>query len=116
MFDVAKTLDFYVGFLGFAVDWEHRFDETAPLYMQVSRGGCSLHLSEHHGDCTPGSAVYIEIEGLKAYHAEISGKGYRYMNPGLGPTPWGSLCMDVIDPSSNRLSFNERIESEPRSV
>jgi catechol 2,3-dioxygenase-like lactoylglutathione lyase family enzyme len=29
IFDVAKAKEFYVGFLGFQVDWEHRFDETA---------------------------------------------------------------------------------------
>jgi len=37
--------------------WEARFDETAPLYMQVSRDGLVLHLSEHHRDCCPGSTV-----------------------------------------------------------
>jgi hypothetical protein len=25
IFDVAKAKEFYVGFLGFQVDWEHRF-------------------------------------------------------------------------------------------
>lgn len=28
IFDVAKAKEFYVGFLGFTVDWEHRFDES----------------------------------------------------------------------------------------
>ncbi|HVC64682.1 MAG TPA: glyoxalase superfamily protein, partial [Candidatus Dormibacteraeota bacterium] len=37
IFDVEKAKEFYVDFLGFRVDWEHRFDETAPLYMQISR-------------------------------------------------------------------------------
>ena len=36
IFDEAKAKEFYVGFLGFRVDREARFDETAPLYMQVS--------------------------------------------------------------------------------
>ncbi len=39
IFDEAKAREFYVGFLGFAVDWEHRFEPDMPLYMQVSRGG-----------------------------------------------------------------------------
>ena len=43
------------GLLGFRVDWEHRFRRAAPLYMQVSRDGLVLHLSEHHGDACPGS-------------------------------------------------------------
>jgi len=36
IFDVAKAREFYVGFLGFPVDWEHRFDDRAPVYMQVN--------------------------------------------------------------------------------
>ncbi|MEO6958125.1 MAG: glyoxalase superfamily protein [Antricoccus sp.] len=36
---------FYVEFLGFTVDWEHRFGDGMPLYQQVSREGCVLHLS-----------------------------------------------------------------------
>ncbi|MGD0192625.1 MAG: glyoxalase superfamily protein, partial [Rhizomicrobium sp.] len=55
MFDIAKAREFYVDYLGFSWDWEHRFDADAPLYAQVSRAGLRLHLSEHHGDGTPGS-------------------------------------------------------------
>jgi catechol 2,3-dioxygenase-like lactoylglutathione lyase family enzyme len=32
IFDEAKAKEFYVDFLGFKVDWEHRFEETLPLY------------------------------------------------------------------------------------
>jgi ribosomal-protein-alanine N-acetyltransferase len=58
IFDVAKARKFYVDYLGCTVDWEHRFDDLAPLYMQVSRGSLVLHLSEHYGDGTPGAVVY----------------------------------------------------------
>ncbi len=37
MFDVAKAREFYVDFLGFEVDWEYRFGDDFPLYMQLSR-------------------------------------------------------------------------------
>src|SRR3546814_734157 len=50
IFDEAKAREFYFGYLGFTADWEHRFGENFPLYMQVSRAGLTLHLSEHHGD------------------------------------------------------------------
>lgn len=33
IYDIAKAKEFYVDFLGFAIDWEHRFDDNAPLYM-----------------------------------------------------------------------------------
>jgi hypothetical protein len=35
IFHVQQARDFYVGFLGFRIDWEHRFDPTAPVYLQV---------------------------------------------------------------------------------
>ncbi len=71
IFDVDKARRFYLDYLGFTVDWEHRFSHDAPLYMQVSRGGMVLHLSEHHGDGTPGSVVYVETQGVRDFHAEL---------------------------------------------
>ncbi len=108
-FDEAKARGFYVGFLGFHVDWEHRFEPGLPLYMQVSRGGARLHLSEHHGDGSPGARVRIELSGgLRAFHAEISAKGYPNMRPGLERPDWGGVQMAVIDPAGNCLIFTER--------
>ena len=111
IFDVAKAKEFYVDFLGFRVDWEHRFDETAPLYMQVSRDGLLLHLSEHHGDACPGSTAVVQTTGLEAYHREITAKGYRFMRPGIEVAPWNARVMEVIDPFGNRLRFNEPVET-----
>jgi Glyoxalase superfamily protein len=45
--DEAKAREFYVD-LGFAVDWEHRFEPGMPRYMQVSRAGIVFHISKHH--------------------------------------------------------------------
>ncbi|MGH6903964.1 MAG: glyoxalase superfamily protein [Geminicoccaceae bacterium] len=107
IFDVAKAKEFYGGFLGLQVDWEHRFEPDAPVYMQVSRGDLVLHLSEHHGDCSPGACVYVRTTGLEDFHREITAKGYRFMRPGIEPTPWRSKLMEVIDPFGNRLRFDE---------
>src|SRR5687768_6135723 len=78
IFDLEKAKDFYVGFLGFQVDWEHRFDENAPVYLQISRGTLVLHLTEHHGDCCPGSTVFVQTTALQQFHQEITAKGYAY--------------------------------------
>jgi hypothetical protein len=110
IFDVVKAREFYQAFLGFTIDWEHRFDSTAPVYMQVSRAGCALHLSEHHGDCCPGSTVFLRVRGLRAYHGEITAKGYAYLRPGIETTFHNSICMEVIDPFGNRLRFDESLD------
>ncbi len=106
-FDEAKMREFYLDYLGFTVDWEHRFEDGAPLYLQLSRGGMKLHLSEHHGDTTPGTTVFVAATGLADYHAEISAKDYANNRPGLDPAPWGGTVMEVIDPFSNTLRFWE---------
>jgi len=72
IFSEEKAREFYLGFLGFTLDWEHRFEPDMPIYMQVSRGPLVLHLSEHHGDATPGSTAYVRMRGVRVYHAEIS--------------------------------------------
>lgn len=109
IFDVAKAHEFYLGFLGFSVDWEHRFHANAPLYTQVSRAGLTLHLSEHAGDATPGGNMVVYMAGVRAFNRELLDKNYTYMRPGLSEEEWG-LEMQVIDPFNNRIRFMERSE------
>lgn len=104
IFDEAKAREFYVGFLGFRVDWEHRFEADLPLYAQVSRAGCVLHLSEHHGDATPGAAIRIPCAALEELQGELLAKNYRNARPGIEEQPWGR-DMTVADPFGNRLIF-----------
>lgn len=107
IFSLEKAREFYVGYLGFHVDWEHRFPDAVPVYMQVSRGGLTFHLSEHYGDGTPGSAVYVQMEGVEEFHRELTAKNYGYLRPGLDRTEWNTLAVNVIDPFGNKIRFNE---------
>jgi len=107
IFDVAKAREFYVDFLGFAVDWEHRFDDEAPLYMRVSRDDCVLHLSEHHGDSTPGSAAMVETTGIDDLEKELIERDYAYNRPHVEEASWGGRVLSVVDPFGNRLTFAE---------
>jgi catechol 2,3-dioxygenase-like lactoylglutathione lyase family enzyme len=111
IFDETKAREFYVDFLGFSVDWEHRFEPDLPLYLQVSRGGIVLHLSEHHGDACPGAAMRIETSDIDALHAELTEKRYGYARPQVDDTPWGSREMSVKDPFGNRLTFTSAIST-----
>ncbi|MBN9051185.1 MAG: VOC family protein [Rhizobiales bacterium] len=107
IFSEDKAREFYLDFLGFTVDFEHRFGDNFPLYLQVSRGGLVLNLSEHHGDATPGARVRIITQGVAALHRELTAKNYRYAKPGLETTPWGSRDLTVADPFHNMLCFTE---------
>ena len=112
MFDVRKAKEFYRDFLGFSVDWEHRFEPNTPLYMQVSRGNVMLHLSEHYGDAVPGSAIRIEMSGIEDFLRELQQKKYKYYRPGIQLQPWNAKEMAVIDPFGNRIHFSEFVEPE----
>lgn len=112
IFDVTKAKEFYVGFLGFAVDWEQHFEDNTPAYIQVSRDRLVLHLSEHHGDCCPGSTVFVEMTGIEEFHREITNKNYKYLRPGIETTFYDAKCVEVIDPFGNRIRFNEGLKPE----
>ena len=111
IFSVEKAREFYLDFLGFTIDWEHRFEPDAPVYMQVSRDGVVLHLSEHHGDGTPGSRAYVYMTGVEAFQRELIGKKYRYNRPGLDRQDWGMLEVTVTDPFDNKITFGEPVET-----
>jgi catechol 2,3-dioxygenase-like lactoylglutathione lyase family enzyme len=107
IFDVDKAKAFYIDYLGFANDWEHEFAPGMPKYFQVSRGDLVLHLSEHHGDGSPGIVVYVPTTGVRELHAELAAKDYPFLHPGITDDEIGT-CVEVLDPFGNRLRFNER--------
>ena len=106
IFDEAKARAFYCDFLSFSVGFEHRFEPDLPLYMEVVRHGLRLHLSEHHGDATPGSTVFVPMQGLRSFHGELLDRDYPYARPGIERLPWGEW-IQVTDPFGNRLRFCE---------
>ncbi len=112
IFDEAKAKEFYVDFLGFKVDWEHRFAADLPLYAGISKGDCVLHLSEHFGDGTPGTAIRIECDDVAAYQQELIAKQYKNARPGVQNQPWGTREMSIHDPFGNRLIFTMTITNE----
>ena len=105
-FDEEKAKEFYVQFLEFGIDWEHRFEKDLPLYMQLSKGSCVIHLSEHHGDSSPGAALRIEVDDLESYHQKLIEKQYKNARPGVNEAPWG-LDMPISDPFGNKLIFTK---------
>ena len=106
MFDEAKAREFYLGFLGFSVEFEHRFEADLPLYLGIVRDGLQLHLSEHHGDASPGSTVFVPTQRIEALRDELLAKRYGYGRPEIVEQGWGRL-LEVHDPFGNRIRFCE---------
>lgn len=104
MTDWSRTRRFYVEGLGFAVDWEHRFEDGFPVFAQVTREGVSLFLTEHAGDCEVGGAAYLVMDDVDALFEEIRGRGIATARP-PEDTPWGTRELGVKDPDGNTLRF-----------
>lgn len=105
--DAGKSRPFYEA-LGFKVDWEHRFESGLPVFLQMSRAGQTLFLTEHTGDCEVGGAVYFIVPDVDEYHARLLRSGIR---PAEAPenTDWGTREMLVMDPDGNRLRFAKEL-------
>ncbi len=108
-FSEAEARAFYVDYLGFEITFEHRFGPGAPLYFEVKRSDCLLHVSEHHGDAAPGTALRIEVPDIEAFHADISDRGHKRLGPGINETSIGFREVSVVDPFYNRLIFCQRM-------
>lgn len=104
MFDEAKAREFYLDFLGFSVEFEHRFEADLPLYLGIVRNGLQLHLSEHHGDASPGSTVFIPMHNIEQLRDELLAKRYGYGRPDIVEQGWGKV-LEVYDPFGNRIRF-----------
>jgi len=112
MFDVAKAKEFYIEWLGFKIELEHQFEQNTPYYIGITKDDIQVHLSEHYGDATPGSKVFIVCNEIEKYFAELQGRPYKYYRPCLEKTFYGALGFSVQDPFGNKLSFNEYLTKE----
>src|SRR5882762_7118228 len=83
--DLAASLEYYVGVLGFRVDWK---DDDDGSFASVSRNDCHLFLAV--GDQGhPGSWVWIAVSDVDALHEELFAEGARVRHPPAN-YPWGS--------------------------
>lgn len=107
--DDALAREFYLDYLGFSVEWEHRFEPDFPVYLRVRRGQTVLDLSEHHGDGTPGTVVWIPVASADAFHTDISSRPHRRQRPGIDLDAPGGPTIEVTDPFGNALRFCEPV-------
>lgn len=107
IFDEAKAKDHYVGFLGFKIDWEHRFGDNSPVFMQISKDDCVIQMSEHCGDGCPGASMHVRVNSLDEFIRALNEKKYKYSKPGVVDTDWGLRESVIPDPFGNKIVFFE---------
>lgn len=108
--DDALARDFYVRWLGFEIEWEHRFEPGLPLYARLRRDTAVLDLSEHYGDGTPGCVVWVPVEDVYALREELRKRGHPGARPGVERSAPGGATMTLTDPFGNELRFCEPTE------
>jgi hypothetical protein len=106
----AKAKAFYVDFLGFEIEWVHRFSDTAPLYMQIRLGDSVIHLNGHAEEDAPITEVRIPVRGIDAFCEHLRAKLMSGPKPSLvDPRYEGEgTDMNIYDPSGNLLVFWRR--------
>lgn len=109
--EAARSLRFYVEGLGFSVDWEHRFEPGFPLFVQLTRNGQTIFLTEHTGDCQVGGAVYFIVPSADQCWSTFEAAGMKATNC-IASMPWGTREFQLTDPDGNRLRFASHIEGQ----
>ena len=100
--DTARAVEWY-GRLGFTKDFEHRYSEDFPGYVGISRDGLAMHLSEHVGDATPDTLVYIFVADVDALAAEFGVE--------VEEQSW-ARDFEVTDPDGNRIRVGTRVQAD----
>ena len=104
--DYKKATVFYIDLLGFNIDWEHRFGKTEPIYMQISKNGLVLHLSENVR-FKAGAIVFVETKGIENFRKNIVNTKNKNLIPEILVTNWNTKQLEIEDPFGNLLRFNE---------
>jgi len=108
IFDYPKAHAFYIGWLGFQIDWAEQ-PGNPDGYLQVSRDDVVLHLAVEPPQQGPGSRARAEMRGLLAYHRRLQERQSMYPAPSLERAPWNSRVLEMVvdDPFGNQIIFCE---------
>ena len=110
---VAKA--FYTAFLGFHVDWEHCFDPDTAVFMQVSRDGLAIYLTEHADDAPIGGLVHIFVAESHA-GTPTSAEGERRSRNRRTSASRATGCSPCSTPTAIRSASAPAQPSEAKPV
>src|SRR5688572_32821955 len=74
--DITAAISYYRNVLGFSEGWKRG---SPPVIAQVGRDDVELHLTRRVGSAT--SSVYLFVQGVDAYHAEVKARGGNIVEP-----------------------------------
>lgn len=101
--DARRSAQFYSEALGFEMDWEHRYADGFPLYVQLTRPPLTLHLSEH-GDSTHPAEFFVRVPDVDALYTELLERGIQPARE-LTDQPYGMRDFCIVDPDGHRITL-----------
>ena len=95
--DLNRSLDFYLGMLGFTKKW-HEADGKGTV-CQVDRSNCEIILAEET-ERHDKARMFLELdpEGLEKFRREVAERSIPHTM-----TWWGYNCILITDPDGNEL-------------
>ena len=102
--DAQVSAQFYENALGFVVDWEHRFGDNFPRYVQISRPPLVLHLSEHQGGGIAAGEFFVRVPNVDELYQDMLEQGIQ---PSSAPTDqeYGVRDFCIVDPDGHRITL-----------
>ena len=102
--DAQASAEFYMRALGFKVDWEHRYEEGFPLYVQISRPPLTLHLNEHGGGAGGKVELFVRVPDVDAIYKNMLDQSVK---PETEPTTqaYGIRDFCFTDPDGHRITL-----------
>lgn len=109
--DYTKSKAFYVGEMGFKVDWEHQFEPHFPVFVQITKDEMTIYLTEHTGDCQTGGLIYLFVPDVDKWYEELKGNKDICLTAPPNEDLEGLRMMTVVDPDGNQLRICTRLKT-----
>ena len=81
--------------LGFEVAHVHQLEPDFPRFVTIRAGDLWIFLSEHAGDASPDTLVYLHVDDVD----EMA----RRLGAAAEDMPWGMREFQLTDPDGNRV-------------
>lgn len=109
--DMARTLAFYTGVLGFTVANASPVENPTWCVLQHGRVEIMFMSNNHLGSPAMTGTLYIQTTGVRAWHAALAGQVEVLWGPEL--YPYGMLEFAIKDCNGYTLSFGEPTTDAP---
>ena len=105
--DVSRSIEYYIGKLGFEDKWEW---DTPPTFGGVSKGNVQVFFCKN-GQGNPGTWISVFVDNVDELYKEIKANGAKILSE-PEDKEWNVREMLVEDPDGHKIRFGQGIEEE----